>query len=211
MPQSSPTDRHDKSLSILEAATSVFLTHGFSAATTDMIQRESGVSKATLYSLFPGKEAMFTAVIERQCARMASTIQAIRTAPGDIARTLTDIATAYLDIVLSDSGLALFRVVVAESPRFPTAGRCFYLAGPRTVTSMVAEHLSEAAQAREIDIHPLGVEAAASLFISLVRAEGQLECLMHPSARPSAEQMERWVRQAVDVFLGRFGAHTTNA
>lgn len=211
MSRSSPGDRPGKALSVLDAAAAVFLSHGFSAATTDMIQRQAGVSKATLYHFFPSKEAMFTAVIERQCATMTSSVNAIQPAVGDIATTLSGIGRAYLDIVLSEVGLALFRVVAAESPRFPDAGRRFYLAGTKAVAALVAKRLHEAAQAGEIDIQAVGLDDAASLFIGLVRAEGQVQCLMHPNARPSAEQLDRWVRQAVDVFHGRFGVRTKAA
>lgn len=195
---------YEKQQVILDAAASVFLTHGFSAATTDTIQRAAGVSKKTLYACFSSKEAMFMAVIERQCASMDATIRSIKPATGDISRTLTDVGRAYLDIVLSDIGVALFRVVVAEAPRFPQAGRHFYLAGPRAVTMMVADLLSEASRAGDIDIHAIGAETAASLFIGMVRTEGQLECLLHPGSKPSAENLDRWVRLAVDTFLGRF-------
>lgn len=208
---SKPDIQFDKSVAILDAATTVFLTHGFSAATTDMIQREAGVSKKTMYGCFPSKEAMFVAVIERQCASMASTIHAIQPAPGDIRKTLDDIGRAYLDIVLAEVGVALFRVVVAEAPRFPDAGRRFYLAGPKVVIAMVSERLSEASQAGEVDVHAIGVEAAAALFISMVRTEGQMECLLHPGTRPSAEQLDRWVRLAVDAFVGRFAVRNQTA
>jgi AcrR family transcriptional regulator len=40
----------------------VFLANGFSAATTDMIQQAAGVSKSTVYSHYPNKEALFAAV-----------------------------------------------------------------------------------------------------------------------------------------------------
>lgn len=197
---------HDRQQLVLNAASSIFLAHGFSVATTDMIQRQAGVSKTTLYACFPSKEAMFMAVIESQCALMAAALQATRFAPGDIARTLTDIGRAYLDGVLSEAGIALFRVVAAEATRFPDAGRHFYLSGPKVAISMVAERLGEASRAGQIDIHASGAEAAASLFIGMVRSEGQLECLLHPEARPSSEQVDRWVRTAVDVFLGRFAS-----
>lgn len=202
--QKTATSPPDRRQLVLDAATSIFLAHGFSAATTDMIQRQAGVSKTTLYTCFPGKEAMFMAVIAHQCASMASTLQAIRPAPGDIAKTLTDIGRAHLGVALSEAGIALFRVVVAEAARFPDAGRHFYQAGPKTAISMVAERLSAASRAGEIDILSIGAEAAASLFIGMVRSEGQLECLLHPEARPSSEQIDRWVKTAVDVFVGRF-------
>ena len=56
-----------KALTVLRAARTVFLTHGFSAATADMIQREAGVSSPR-FTRYANKEALFTAVIEaRMC------------------------------------------------------------------------------------------------------------------------------------------------
>lgn len=194
-----------KVLQVLDAATSIFLTHGFSAATTDMIQREARVSKSTIYACFSNKEAMFAAVIERECSVMASTIRAIDTAPGNISRTLTDIGMSYLDIVLSPSGLALYRVAIAEAPRFAELGRQFYKAGPKAVIAVVIDRLNDALQAGEIDVQTIGVEGAAALFISMVRGEGQMEVLTHPESRPSLAQKELWVKRAVDTFLAAFG------
>jgi AcrR family transcriptional regulator len=199
-------ERNGKELSVLNAAASVFLAHGYSAATTDMIQRKAGVSKATMYACFPNKEAMFTAMIEEKCAEMSEAIQAIEAAPGDIAGMLTALGMAYLEIILSPNTLALFRVVVAEAPRFPELGRRFYQTAPQFSLTMIAGRLGEAARAGEIDIHSVGAEAAASLFLSLLRGEGHLECLTHPDARPSAAQVNRWVQLAVTTFLGAFGA-----
>jgi AcrR family transcriptional regulator len=198
-------EQNDKKLSVLEAAAKVFLAHGFSAATTDMIQREAGVSKATMYACFPSKEAMFVAVIERKCTAMAEAIRGSRAVPGDIARMLTEIGGSYLDFILSPTALALYRVVVAEAPRFPELGPRFYRAGPGVVIPIVAERLDEAARSGEIDVQSVGVGTAAELFLGMVRAEGHLECLTHPDARPSAVQMERWVQTAVTVFLRAFG------
>ncbi len=206
MPESSHAANQEKRQAILKAATTVFLAHGFSAATTDMIQRQAGVSKATVYACFPNKEALFAAVIEHECAAMTETVRAIEPATGDIAKTLSDIGLSYLQFLLSATGLALFRVIVAEAPRFPELARHFYLAGPRVTTTMVAERLAQAARRGEIDIQTVGIEAAASLFISLLRGDGQLECLTHPDTQPSAEQLDRRVRLAVMTFLGAFGA-----
>ncbi|PRB82860.1 TetR/AcrR family transcriptional regulator [Pseudomonas sp. MYb185] len=198
-------EQNSKEQAVLAAARTVFFSHGFSAATTDMIQREAGVSKATMYSCFPNKEALFVAVIEQQCAAMTTAIQAIEISPGNLTKTLTDIGRTYLQVVLSPGGIALFRVVGAEAPRLPELGRRFFLAGPRSVTSMVAARVSEAAQAGEIDVQAVGVEAAAGLFISMVRGEGQIELLMHPEAQPSSAQIDQWVQLAVTTFMKAFG------
>src|ERR1700681_2266757 len=52
-----------KAETILAAAERAFLASGFGAVTMDRIAREAGVSKATVYAHFTGKEALFGAVI----------------------------------------------------------------------------------------------------------------------------------------------------
>lgn len=205
MPATLAVEQNDKELAVLTAARKVFLEHGFSAATTDMIQRAAGVSKATMYACFPNKEALFVAVIEHQCASMTATYRAMHVSPGNITKTLTDLGMSCLDIVLSPDSLALNRVVMAEAPRFPELGRRFYLAGPKVVTAMVAERLREATEIGEINVQSIGVEAAATLFLSMIRAQAQMECLTHPDTRPSAAQKDYWAQIAVTTFLAAFG------
>src|ERR1700692_4440775 len=56
-------DPGGKAETILAAAERAFLASGFGAVTMDRIAREAGVSKATVYAHFTGKEALFGAVI----------------------------------------------------------------------------------------------------------------------------------------------------
>lgn len=196
----------DKELVILEAASKVFMEHGFSASTTDMIQREAGVSKATLYARFASKEALFFAVIERQCGRLERALLEIEPVSGDLRSTLSALGRAYLDIVLSVAGLALFRVVVAEAPRFPQLARHFFVRGPQLMNRAVAKLLTLAAAHGEIDLQGVGVDAAAGLFVGMLRGEAQMECVTHPASRVSEVQCDAWVQLAVNAFLK---AHAT--
>ncbi|KAF1051415.1 MAG: HTH-type transcriptional repressor AcnR [Stenotrophomonas maltophilia] len=200
-----PSSANGKAEGILAAATGVFLEHGFAAASTDMLQRAAGVSKSTLYAHFPSKDLLFTAVIEQQCARFAATVSRIApAADGDIRSTLEEIGRAYLAIVLSPTGLALFRVVSADAPRFPALARTFYLAGPKAIATLLAGHLQRAAAAGELDLQGVGVDSAAVLYASLLRGEGQMECLLHPAHTPSPAQLDHWLRQGLDTFLRAF-------
>ena len=194
-----------KARTVLRAARDVFLTHGFSAATTDMIQREAGVSKSTVYAHYATKEALFDAVIEDECAALMQSMRGIKIQPGKLKENLTALARAYLDIVLSPRGLSLFRVVIAEAPRFPKLARTFYLAGPQVIANMVADCLGAAVAAGEADLSDLGRDAAARLFTNLVRGESQLQCLTHPDAIPSAAQIDQWTGEAVTTFMRAYG------
>jgi len=204
MPVTVSTRQDDKRSAVLDAAAAIFLEHGFSAATTDMIQRKASISKATLYALFPGKEALFSAVIQRECVAMAASFSAIQPGRGDLATTLTALGRSYLQLVLSPTALALFRVIVAEAPRFPEIGRLFYLAGPKVVNDNITAYLTEVAQSGVIHLQSVGAATAATLFTGLLRGEAHLEYLTHPSAHPSAAQMDIWVQNAVTLFLGAY-------
>jgi AcrR family transcriptional regulator len=170
-----------------------------------MIQQEAGVSKSTMYAHFPNKEMLFTAVIEAECTTFTDTVRDIQFESGKLRETLTLLAHAYLKIVLSPEGLAVFRVVIAEGIRFPNLARVFYLAGPQVMINMIAEQLTHAAASGEVDLSELGCDTAASLFINLVRSEPQLQCLTHPNAAPSAIQVDQWVNIAVTTFMRAYG------
>lgn len=199
----------DKAAAVLAGAREIFLALGFSAATTDMIQQAAGVSKSTVYSHYPNKEALFTAMVEAECEYALQTARNLKFSDKGLESILEESARAYLDIVLSPESLALYRVVVAEAPRFPELARRFYVAGPGAMNGMVAELLDRAASKEELDFSSVGRDAAAALFVNMVRGEAQMQSLTHPNSRPSAAQRDRWVREAVASFLLAFRKSNT--
>ena len=54
---------------ILDAAAKVFLKRGFEGASVDEIADVARAGKPTIYARFPGKEALFAAVMARTCAK----------------------------------------------------------------------------------------------------------------------------------------------
>ena len=195
----------DKAAAVLAGARSVFLTHGFSAATTDMIQQAAGVSKATVYARYPTKEALFNAVVEAECARFLGEVRATEIRSRKLHDVLAALAQAYLRLVLSPDILALYRAVVGEAPRFPALARQFYLVGPHGFNGIVERHLEEAAARGEVDFSSVGLEMAAIHFVNLVRGEAQMQCLTHPGAVPSQAQCDQWTAAAVTTFTRAFG------
>lgn len=55
---------------ILEAAAHILVAHGFEATTTRQVAERAGVSIGSLYQYFPSKEALITALVERQVQRV---------------------------------------------------------------------------------------------------------------------------------------------
>src|SRR5262245_3207960 len=88
-----------KAESILGAAKRTFLASGFGAVSMDTIAREAGVSKATVYAHFSGKEELFGAVIERECGLYFARFSAGELDPVDVRASLTVLGRHYLELV----------------------------------------------------------------------------------------------------------------
>jgi len=88
---------------ILEAAREQFLRLGFSPVTTDAIASAAGISKATLYRYFPGKERLFREIILGQLLEIEGGIESL-ISTGD--RDFVD----KLAAVLSFMGLELSKL-----------------------------------------------------------------------------------------------------
>jgi len=98
---------------ILDAAERVFSLSGFRGATMEAIAQEAAVAKATAYSYFPDKEAMFRAVAERIAVAMAelveSTVAAAKSpADGIVAALLAKEDMAYRIVRASPHSRDLF-------------------------------------------------------------------------------------------------------
>lgn len=81
---------------LLEAAASVFSTTGYTAASTNAIAREAGVSPGTLYQFFPNKEAIAIELGSRLMHEMRETYGEVLT-PVDPATPLEQVVGAAVD------------------------------------------------------------------------------------------------------------------
>ncbi|MFI9547030.1 TetR family transcriptional regulator [Streptomyces sp. NPDC052016] len=81
---------------LLEAAASVFCTTGYTAASTNAIAREAGVSPGTLYQFFPNKEAIAIELGSRLMHEMRETYGEVL-APVDPATPLEEAVGAAVD------------------------------------------------------------------------------------------------------------------
>src|SRR5260370_18033293 len=96
-----------KAETILAAAERAFLASGFGAVTMDAIAREAGVSKATVYAHFTGKEELFGAIVARLSERRFGGFSVEALAPPDVQPSLRAIPPRFLYPVLSPEATPL--------------------------------------------------------------------------------------------------------
>ncbi len=188
---------------VLDGARTVFVAMGYERASVDEIARVAGVSKATLYSYFPEKRLLFTEVYRTEILRLADSAVALSGAqPPEIA--LREAARRILDYLTSDFALAMYRICVAESQRFPEIGRAFYESGPELGRARLGAYLRGALARGEVRIDD--IELAADQFFQLCQSTICDRILCGIQTHFSEDEMMRIVDGAVETFLARYGA-----
>jgi AcrR family transcriptional regulator len=134
--------REAKRDAILEAARKVFMEVGFGTSSMDSIAAEAKVSKQTVYNHFGSKEELFAAMV-RYFVEQKLTVFTEAAKSGKPDETLRTIAHNFLDPGVAEQRVAMYRVLMAEGPRFPELGDIFYSAGPAVVRKYLADYLAE--------------------------------------------------------------------
>lgn len=177
---------------ILEAALDSFCEKGYGACVDD-IARRAGVVKQTLYHHYGSKESLFR---EALTGLVHALLVDLTARSGSVRDDLLRFADSFHAQAMSEQGLALYRMLVAESPRFPELARAVYeswqLAGVE-----LARLLREAMVRGELrQDEP---EFAADMLISLMT--GTQRDLYLFGMAPAAAQQGGRMTQIVDCFL----------
>ncbi len=98
---------------ILEAATSLFASYGYHAATVPMIVAEAGSSVGSFYAHFRNKEDVFAAVLEALGHKVAEVIQHARDAQPDPLLTIPCAVEALFLYLVENPRQA--RILIVES------------------------------------------------------------------------------------------------
>lgn len=126
---------------LLDVAAEIFISEGFSAASTNEIARRANSSKTTFYSRFPTKEHLFLAVIERRIDGIFQQVAGSLPEERPIEETLQKFGSALIRLALSQEQIALIRVVSMEAARFPELGKRYYELGPKRAEERLAAYL----------------------------------------------------------------------
>ena len=190
---------------LIAVAEQLFLQHGFANTSVNAIVREAGGSLATLYAEFGSKEALFESVLSERAARFFPEERSAPRQTLDAETELRSLATHMLKRMLSDDGLAVYRIAVHEAPRFPALRKALLEVGMPGLLDRTARYLRGLADRGviRIDESKDAARLAAGQFIALV--QGQLVFSAACGGEISARTRANHVTQAVKAFLGVYG------
>ncbi len=189
---------------VVAGARKVFMSQGFEGASVDLIAKEAGVSKATLYSYFPDKRVLFVEVAKEECARQADRALQVENTDLPVRDVLINMAKSMMEFLTSDFAQRIFRICVAESDRFPELGQEFYKSGPQLMEDRLSEYFSHACDRGELKIDD--VRLAAQQFEAMMKADVFVKMVFNVVDTPDQAAIDHVIYGAVDTFLARYGA-----
>jgi TetR/AcrR family transcriptional regulator, mexJK operon transcriptional repressor len=194
--------QNPKRRAIMAAAAELFMADGYAAVSMDAVARTAGVSKATLYAHFTGKESLFEAIVADGCEKMRGRADALLSDHGlPLREALTELGLHWLRFMLRPQVRALHRVMIAEAVRFPDLARAFYTAGPQAMHLWLSAWLAEE-QARGHLLARADPSRLADQFLSLLRGDLFLRAtLALVTEEEAAPELPRIVAEAVEAFL----------
>ncbi|MCW3475458.1 TetR/AcrR family transcriptional regulator [Limobrevibacterium gyesilva] len=197
------TEISPKRRQVLEAAADLFMANGYGSVSMEAVARAANVSKATLYAYFESKDQLFATIVGEACRRNTVNDENFPAEVEDIRAELHKIGVRVLGFLLQERTLAIFRVAVAESGRFPELGRAFITNGPQAFRDRFAAWV--AAQAAAGHLVAADTHVAAEQFMALLRAGLFLRATLALPPAPTGADIDATVAAAVETFLRAFG------
>ena len=187
---------------VLDGARRVFLADGFDGASMNDIARVAGVSKGTLYVYFDSKVALFEALIREDRKQQAERL-VFPDGVADPRERLSAFGRQLIALMTQPDMMALLRIVIAATGKFPMLGRAFYESGPLYGETRLAERLEVWREAGLLSFADGRV--AARQFIDLCKSGLFSPCLFGAAEAISPEQIAATVEAAVEVFMRAYG------
>ncbi|MDJ0677870.1 MAG: TetR/AcrR family transcriptional regulator [Calothrix sp. MO_167.B42] len=181
---------------ILQGAMQEFLENGYAGTSMDKVAAAAGVSKATVYSYFKDKEALFKALMEQRTRQKFQSVLGKQPLEGEPKMILRYLATKGLEQMTQDKEhRALMRVIIGESGRFPKLAQVCVLYMMKPMFDTLSHYLS-----KHPELNLPDPEAAARIFLgSLVHFYITQEVLHGKHILPMAN--ERFIDSLVDLVL----------
>jgi TetR/AcrR family transcriptional regulator, regulator of autoinduction and epiphytic fitness len=189
----------EKRAVILSAATALFLELGYDRTSLARIAERSGVSRATLFKQFPSKAALFDAMVTESW----STADDEEPPPaGDIVDGLSTIGRRYAELLGRARMTDLFRIVIAELPRFPELADAQFSQGKMPYFESVRRYLQAEHEAGTVQVDD--VDLAATQFLGMISNYVFWPTLLVPGWEVSAERVTQVVDEAVRTIAARY-------
>ncbi len=191
----------EKRQAIYEAASCLFLDHGYDNVSMDRVAEKAGVSKQTVYSYFASKESLFCACVEEKCDSYGLTSD-LFDLDQPYREVLLGIAHKFSAMFLSDEAIRLKRLLCAHAESNPRLSALFFEAGPMRLLTLLQQYLDELNSLGHLVIG--NTRIASRQFIYVLQAEAQMRRLLNIPGGPDDEEISEYIGECVALFLDHY-------
>ncbi len=195
------TKSDERRQAILRCAAEAFQEAGFEGASMTDIAARLGYSKATLYSYFTSKEALFFQVMMITTGSDFEDLHEIlRSDSPNLRQTLVKFGMRVMELVYSSQVSGVRRLLIAEATgRAAEIAKQCYEVGPARTNAVLAEFLSR--MMGEGKLKQADPAIASLHFRGLVESEWLDRYLYGQLSELSRQKNQRSTERAVDAFL----------
>lgn len=190
-----------KRQAILDAAVQNFLATGYERTTLETVAKDAGVSTATVYKHFSTKRALFGGIMERIWETEVDLVNSVDQGTNSVA-ILTAIAQEYAQLLRQPQVEALFRVIIAEAPRFPELGEELYYRGKEPYLKRLHAYLQKESELNRFQI--TDIPLAARQFLGMINDVIFWPRFLIMDLKISDSDIENVITNAVETFLARY-------
>jgi AcrR family transcriptional regulator len=184
---------------IFEAARHEFASSGYAATSMESVARRAGISTKTLYRLIPNKAALFEAMITDRIDRFASVVRLRACDDRNIEAALHAALVVCGELILDGEVIALQRLVLADSEKFPEISETFYHKAIRRTERTLANWLQAQDERGLIKIDD--ANAVAGMLLGMLAFQPQRAVLFGHAPVPSREEVARRAQAVTELFL----------
>jgi TetR/AcrR family transcriptional regulator, regulator of autoinduction and epiphytic fitness len=190
-----------KRQAILDAAVQNFLATGYERTTLETVAKDAGVSTATVYKHFSTKRALFGGIMEHIWETEVDLVNSVDQGTDSVA-ILTAIAQEYAQLLRQPQVEALFRVIIAEAPRFPELGEELYYRGKEPYLKRLHTYLQKESELNRFQI--TDIPLAARQFLGMINDVIFWPRFLIMDLKISDSDIENVIINAVETFLARY-------
>ena len=184
---------------IVEAASQEFRANGYAATCMNTVAQRAGISTKTLYRLIPTKAELFTHVVSDRIGRFILAIDDGVLDALEPPAALERILLAYGRLTLDAETIAINRLVIGESDRFPEIAAAFYESAIMRTNRAIETWLRRQSERGHMRLDDS--EVAAGMLRGMMIMEPQRAAMLGQRPVPDAEEIARRARFAAHIFL----------
>jgi AcrR family transcriptional regulator len=159
----------------------------------------AGVSTKTLYRLIPAKDELFSIVVTDRIDRFLEAVDPVQVDALNLDEALERILIAYGTLTLSPETIAVNRLAIAESDRFPDIAASFYERAVMRINAAMSNWLKVERARGLIELDD--PDMAAGMLRGMMLMEPQRAVMMGVRQPPDANEIATRAKACARMFL----------